>query len=121
MKNIQIRSYFWCVFSCIPTEYRDLQSKPPYSARIRENTDQKQLLVWTLFTQLVFESSQVKSTLFPNIRTYIHKTIQFSITGINIEIKTTATAAIKNELKYFLMSEGNTCIAEPNLEVLPLI
>ena len=26
-----------------------------------------------------------------------------------------------NELKYFPMSEGNTCIAEPNLEVLPLI
>ena len=26
-----------------------------------------------------------------------------------------------NELKYFPMSEGNTCIAEPNLEALPLI
>ena len=43
------------------------------------------------------------------------------IIEINIEIKTTTTAVIKNELKYFLMSEGNTCIAEPNLEVLPLI
>ena len=32
----------------------------------------------------------------------------------NIEIKTTTTAVIKNELKYFSMSEGNTCIAEPN-------
>ena len=41
---------------------------------------------------------------------------------INIEIKTTTTAVIKNELKFFPISEGNnTCIAEPNLEVLPLI
>ena len=40
---------------------------------------------------------------------------------INIEIKTTTTAVIKNKLKYFPMSEDNTCIAEPNLEVLPLI
>ena len=37
------------------------------------------------------------------------------------EIKITTTAVTKNELKYFPMSEGNTCIAEPNLEVLPLI
>ena len=43
------------------------------------------------------------------------------MTKINIEIKATATAVIKNELKYFLMSEANNCIAEPNLEVLPLI
>ena len=32
----------------------------------------------------------------------------------------TATIGLKNELKYSLMSEGNTCIAELNLEVLPL-
>ena len=36
-----------------------------------------------------------------------------------MKIKTTATRLI-NELKYSSMSEGNTCIAEPNLEVLPL-
>ena len=41
------------------------------------------------------------------------------MTEINIEIKTTATALIKIGLKYFLMSEGNTCIVEPKLEVLP--
>ena len=34
--------------------------------------------------------------------------MQFSITEINTEIKITAAAVIKNELKYFLMSEGNT-------------
>ena len=49
------------------------------------------------------------------------KKIQFSIKEISIEIETSTTAAIKNELKYSPMSEGNTCIAEPNLEVLPLI
>ena len=27
---------------------------------------------------------------------------------------------IRNELKYSLMSEDNTCIAKPHLEVLPL-
>ena len=38
-----------------------------------------------------------------------------------IKIKTkTTTIGLKNELEYSPMSEGNTCIAEPNLEVLPL-
>ena len=35
------------------------------------------------------------------------------------EIKITTTV-IKQSLKYYLMSESNTCIAEPNLEVPPL-
>ena len=34
--------------------------------------------------------------------------------------KIKSTIGLKNELKYSPMSEGNTCIAEPNLEVLPL-
>ena len=49
------------------------------------------------------------------------KKIQFSIKEMSIEIKTTATAVIKNELNFFLMLEGNTCVAEPNMELLPLI
>ena len=36
---------------------------------------------------------------------------------IKIEIKTTTSTALTNELKYSPMSEGNTCIAESNLEV----
>ena len=36
-------------------------------------------------------------------------------------MKTTTIAVINNELKYFSLSEGNSFIAEPNLEVLPLI
>ena len=37
-----------------------------------------------------------------------------------IKIKTTTTTGLESELKYYPISEGNTCIAEPNLEVLPL-
>ena len=40
---------------------------------------------------------------------------------INTETKASTTAIIRNDLKYFLMPVGNTCTAEPNLEVLPLI
>ena len=47
--------------------------------------------------------------------------MQFSVIEISIEIKTTTTEVIKNELKYFPMSEGNTSIADPNIEVLPLV
>ena len=31
--------------------YRVLRSKPRYSVQIKENTDQKKLRIWTLFTQ----------------------------------------------------------------------
>ena len=43
--------FFWSVFSCIRTEYGNLLRKTPYSVRIQENTDQKKLRIWTLFTQ----------------------------------------------------------------------
>ena len=33
--------FFWSAFSCIRTEYGNLQSKSPYSVRMRENADQK--------------------------------------------------------------------------------
>ena len=51
MKSVQIRIFFWSVFSYIRTEYRDLLRKSPYSVRIQENADQKKLRIWTLFTQ----------------------------------------------------------------------
>ena len=42
---------------------------------------------------------------------------------INIEIKKVVSnkVVIKNELKYIPMSKCNTCIAEPDLKLLPLI
>ena len=39
---------------------------------------------------------------------------------IKIEIETPTTTVIKNKLEYSPISEGNTFIAEPNLDVLPL-
>ena len=51
VKSVEIRSFFWSVFSHIRTECGDLFGKSPYSVRIRENTDQKKLGIWTLFTQ----------------------------------------------------------------------
>ena len=45
VKSVQIRSFFWSVFSCIRTEYGDLLRKSPYSVQIQENTDQKKLRI----------------------------------------------------------------------------
>ena len=42
VKRVQIRSFFWSVFSRIWTEYGDLRS-------IQENTDHKKFRIWTLF------------------------------------------------------------------------
>ena len=36
-------------------------------------------------------------------------------------METSTATVIKTDLIYFKMSEGNTCIAKPNLEVLPLV
>ena len=41
VKSIQIRSYFWSVFSCTGTEYGDLLRKSPNSVQIQENMGQK--------------------------------------------------------------------------------
>ena len=67
----------------------------------------------------VFEKSIQVKLYFRHKNSQWQK-IKFPIKEINIEIKTTTAAVIKNELKYFPMSDGNTCIAELNLEVLPL-
>ena len=40
---------------------------------------------------------------------------------MKIKTKTTRKIKLKNELKYSPMSEGNICMAEPNLEVLLLL
>ena len=48
---VQIRSNFWSVFSHIRTEYGEIHRISPYSVRMRENTDQKLLRIWTLFTR----------------------------------------------------------------------
>ena len=39
VKSVQIRSFFWSVFSRIRNEYGEILSIFPYSVRMRENTD----------------------------------------------------------------------------------
>ena len=62
VKSVQIRSFFWSVFSHIRTEYGETRIISPHSARMPENTDQKKLRMWTLSTQhkagLIFSVSK---------------------------------------------------------------
>ena len=51
VKPVQMRSFFWSLFSRILTEYEEIQSTFPYSVRMRENSDQKKLRIWKHFTQ----------------------------------------------------------------------
>ena len=51
VKSVQIRSFFWSVFSNIRTEYGEIPCISPYSVQMRENTDQKKLRIWKHFTQ----------------------------------------------------------------------
>ena len=48
-KCLNTEFFLVCIF-CIWTEYEELRSSSPYPFRIRENTDQKKLHIWTLFT-----------------------------------------------------------------------
>ena len=54
--DVQIHSLLWSLFSHIQTEYGDLRSKSPYSVRIPENTDHKNVRIWTLFTKWGFKA-----------------------------------------------------------------
>ena len=59
VKSVQMQSFFWSVFSHIWTEYAEVRSISPYSVRMRENTDQKKLRIWTLFTQWMRNKASV--------------------------------------------------------------
>ena len=63
VKTVQIRSFFWSVFSSTRTEYGYLQSKSPCSVRIQENKDQKKLRIWINFTQCSLEWKTIKFAL----------------------------------------------------------
>ena len=51
LKSVQIRSFSGPFFFRIWTEYGEMRSISPYSVRVRENTDQKKLRIWTIFTR----------------------------------------------------------------------
>ena len=59
VKSVQIRSYFWSVFSHIRTEYGVIRSISPYSVLMQENTDQKELRIWTLLKQWIAISANI--------------------------------------------------------------
>ena len=48
MKCVQIRSFFWSMFSHIWTEYWEILRIYPCSVQVRESTDHKKLRIWTL-------------------------------------------------------------------------
>ena len=49
VKSVQIRSFFWSVFSHIWTEHREIRSISPYSVRVLENKDRKKLRILDTF------------------------------------------------------------------------
>ena len=53
--SLQTESFFWSAFSHISIKYKDiLLCYSPNLILVRENTDQKKLLIWTLYTQCSF-------------------------------------------------------------------
>ena len=81
VKGVQIRSFFWSVFSRIRTEYVDFRRKSSYSVRIRENMDQKKLRIWTLFIQWSYERNYIENRDFVlcNVQTNVCDTCNFEI------------------------------------------
>ena len=85
MKSVQIRSFFWSVFSCIQTEYRETLPVFPYSVRMRKNTNQKKLRIWTLFPQWRYRSEAAvlqmifKVGVLNNLATFAGKHLCFQV------------------------------------------
>ena len=52
LKSVQICSFFWSVFFRIQTAYEEIRGISRYSVRMRKNTDQKKLRIWTLFRHI---------------------------------------------------------------------
>ena len=55
--SVQIRSFFWSVFSSIRTKSGEILLIFTYSVHMRENADQKKLHIWTLFMQCEYETT----------------------------------------------------------------
>ena len=69
-KSVQVRSFFCSVFSRIWTEYGEMRSISPYLVRMRQNTDQKKLCIWTFFPQCInksFENTLKMALLIMNV------------------------------------------------------
>ena len=84
VKSVQIRSFSWYVFSCIRSEYGDLLRKSSDSVRIRKNTDQKKLRVWTLFTQWQ-RVSESKHVFVFVLTLFFVFAVKISIASVNLD------------------------------------
>ena len=62
-KSVQLWRFFWSMFSRIWTKYGEIRSISPYSVRMRENTDQKKLRIWTLFLQCMVKKAHSNTLL----------------------------------------------------------
>ena len=56
VKSVQIRSFSGPYFPVFGSNTDIYGRKSPYSVRIQENTDQKKLRIWTLFTQCTVQT-----------------------------------------------------------------
>ena len=75
VKSMQVRSFFWCVFSRIWTEYEDLLPKSPYSVQVRENIDQKKNFVASYFSGSAICNKIITCVLLLTLkinRSYLH-------------------------------------------------
>ena len=95
VKGVQLRSFFWSVFSRIRTEHRDLLSKSPYSVRIRENTNQKKTLYLDTFHSMTF---------FKTIQTKQMECLRFLN---NIDKRNHFSCSIRDKFQLFVKSKYN--------------
>ena len=84
MKSVQIRSFFWSVFSCVRNEYGDLLREPLYLVRIQENTDPKNLHIWTLFTQSYIKDTNEFLTKLQNFPKFPDDVILCTIDAVGL-------------------------------------
>ena len=99
VKRVQIQSFFSSVFSCIRAEYREIRSISPHLVRMGENTDQKKLRIWTLFTQCYPYYINATFTFFAkNFSTFSCCRIQM---GIDKSIKTHCTETLREKCDTF--------------------
>ena len=98
VKSVQIRSFLWSVFSRIRTIYGEILRISLYSVRMRENTDQEKLCIWTLFKQWQYCFYQrEKSFPLAGMKNLLKKRfLQEKLPGISDKQKSGFSVARKN-------------------------
>ena len=100
VKSVQI-NFFWFVFSCIRTEYKDLQSKSVYSvqSKHRKIRPRKNSVICTLSTQCII--SQDNKKIIKNSLSYQSADVgsDHSLVTANVELRENLTKETKNERK----------------------